>query len=117
MLAQKLCSKLLFGVLAFASLALASAEAQPSLILKAYLSDGVTLTDTVTLVDTGPLDSDPTLGKVLYNGAVGDNWILTITSALTKPAFGTGPEPKIGCFIYAGSNGGGILTVAFSEVY
>ena len=46
------------------------------------LSDGTT---TIVVMDNGAGDLDPTLGSVVFNGAVGSNFSVNTSAGLTKP--------------------------------
>lgn len=86
-----------------------TASAVPTL----YLSDGVT---SVTVADGGPLDSNPAAGVVTYNGAVGINWTLNVTTGLSKPDLGSARQPWMDMnSVNATSRGAGNLTLKFSD--
>ncbi|MGZ4963511.1 MAG: hypothetical protein ACXWKG_08040 [Limisphaerales bacterium] len=86
-----------------------SANAVPSL----YLSDGVA---SVTIADGSALDSNPAAGVVTYNGAVGINWTLNVTTGLSKPQLGSATNPAMTLSsVNANSRGAGSLTIKFSD--
>jgi hypothetical protein len=81
-----------------------------------YLSDPVTSTQ-VVILDQSALDSNPTLGVIEYDGAVGPNWALNVTSGATKPDSGTATDPYMDVTsVDASSPGGGTLIIEFSDV-
>lgn len=80
-----------------------------------YLSDGVV---SVTVADGSPLDSNPAPGVVTYNGALGMNWTMNITTGLSKPDLGSATQPWMHLnSVNASSKGAGNLTVMFSDNY
>ena len=86
-----------------------SASAVPTL----YLSDGVT---SVTIADGSALDSNDAVGVVTYNGAVGINWTLNVTTGLSKPQIGSATNPEMTLnSVNANSKGAGFLTIKFSD--
>jgi hypothetical protein len=88
------------------------AEAQTATL---RLTDTVSAT-VVTVADQSALDSDPTPGIVLYNGAVGANWVLNVSTGMTKPYAGSASDPSLSLnSIDATSLGAGSLIVEFSE--
>jgi hypothetical protein len=91
------------------SVMMSNASASPTL----YLSDGVVA---VTIVDGGPYDSSPQAGVVTYNGAVGANWTLNVTTGLSKPTIGTVTQPRMDLnSVNATSRGAGTMTIMFSD--
>jgi len=86
-----------------------SASAVPTL----YLSDGVS---SVTVADGSAFDSNPLVGVVSYNGAVGINWTLNVTTGLSKPVLGSATQPWMDMSsVNASSKGAGNLTIKFSD--
>jgi hypothetical protein len=80
-----------------------------------YLSDG-TVGGTVTIVDGGPLDSSPDAGVVTYNGSVGANWTLNVTTGMSKPLLGSARQPWMDLnSVNATSKGAGTMTIKFSD--
>lgn len=55
---------------------------------KLMLSDGVT---TVTITDGGAGDINPAVGAITFLGAVGTNWVVNVTTGLSKPVLPTSP--------------------------
>jgi hypothetical protein len=47
--------------------------------------------------DQSPLDSNPLVGAVTYNGPYGlfNNWLINVTTGLTYPVFGTPASPEL----------------------
>jgi len=60
--------------------------------LQLRLSDG-TPAGTVLVADGDPADSNPELGAVLYNGPVGANWTVNVSSGVSKPVVGNALVP------------------------
>lgn len=93
------------GVIALAN----NATAVPTL----YLSDGTT---SVIIADGGPLDSSPQAGVVTYNGSVGGNWTLNVTTGISKPILGSPTQPWMDLnSVNATSKGAGTMTIMFSD--
>lgn len=84
------------------------ASAVPTLTL----SDGTT---TVTVVDNGAGDLDPTVGQVLFSGMVGIFNTNQIEAGFTKPALGSASAPAIDLLYSASTTRAGTLTASFSE--
>ncbi len=105
---MKLSVKIL-GVTAGVLGLVGSASAVPTL----YLSDGVT---SVTIADGSALDSNSAVGVVGYNGAVGINWTMNVTTGLSKPDLGSATQPWMSLgSVNANSKGAGSLTIKFSD--
>src|SRR6478672_6918682 len=107
---MKLIKPLIAGLTAIvvaSGLAL-SAHATPTLTL----SDGTT---TIVVMDNGVGDLDPTLGSVVFNGAVGSNFNVNTSAGLTKPADGSASAPAIDLNSLNHALGAGTLTITFSE--
>ena len=86
-----------------------NATAVPTL----YLSDGVT---SVTIADGSILDSSPQVGVVTYNGGVGLNWTLNVTTGISKPILGSPKQPWMDLnSVNATSKGAGTMTIMFSD--
>jgi hypothetical protein len=105
---MKNSTKLLTLALAVSAVAF-SANAIPTLTL----NDGVN--PPVTVVDGGFGDLNAVSGAVTWSGSIG-NWILNVTTGVTKPAIGSaaGPEMDLAS-VNATSVGGGTLKMYFSE--
>jgi hypothetical protein len=88
--------------------ALPPAEAAPTL----RLSDGTT---TVTVVDNGPGDLVAIPGYVVYMGPVGPNWVVNVSTGITKPIQGSATQPYMDLNTKNQSTGAGTLTVEFSD--
>jgi hypothetical protein len=84
-----------------------SAYAVPTLTL----FDGTT---TVTILDNGSGDSNPTLGVVTFIGAIGV-WDINIDSGFTKPAIGSPTNPHMDLSFSAHSSTAGSLTLTFTD--
>ena len=107
---MKLIKPLIAGLTAIvvaSGLAL-SAHATPTLTL----SDGTT---TIVVTDNGAGDLDPTLGSVVFNGAVGSNFNVNTSAGLTKPVDGSASAPAIDLNSLNHALGAGTLTITFSE--
>jgi hypothetical protein len=87
----------------------ANATAVPTL----YLSDGV---NSVTVVDGGAGDSNPLAGVVTFNGSIGLNWTLNVTTGISKPMLGSQTQPWMDLnSVNATSKGAGSLTIKLSD--
>jgi len=107
---MKLIKPLIAGLIAIvvaSGLAL-SAQATPTLTL----SDGTT---TIMVMDNGIGDVDPTLGSVVFVGAVGSNFNINASAGLTKPGDGSASAPAIDLSSLNHALGAGTLTITFSE--
>ena len=76
------------------------------------LYDGVN--PLITVVDNGPGDMFGATGAILVATNVGV-WNLTISSAITKPLFGTATDPVMDLGITASSSAAGSLRFVFSD--
>ena len=79
------------------------------------LYDGTT---TITVVDGGVGDSNPTVGAVTYNGSIGV-WTVNVSTGITNPVT-TGPYPHMDLNSTDAtnsvvSNGAGTLTIKWSD--
>jgi len=103
-------SKIIVASLAVLSCAclVQSVNAIPTLTL----SDGTT---TIMVTDNGAGDLDPTLGSVVFNGAVGSNFNINTSAGLTKPGDGSASAPAIDLSSLNHALGAGTLTITFSE--
>jgi hypothetical protein len=91
-----------------ASLAI-NATAVPTL----YLSDGV---NTVMVVDGGVGDSSTQAGVVTFNGSIGVNWTLNVTTGVSKPMLGSPTQPWMDLnSVNATSRGAGTLTIMLCD--
>lgn len=102
------------------SLILTAASAKPAHALPLgtatiSLMDSAT-SSVVVVVDEGPLDSySGTYGVVTYVGPVG-NWMLNVTTGLTKPVIGGGTDPHMDLnSVDANSSKSATLWLMFSE--
>lgn len=93
------------GVLAASSLA-ASATVQ------LRLSDGI---NTIVVADQGPDDLDPAVGVVVYQGPVGSTWVLTLSTAVSKPVIGSAGVPQMDLNCLNISSGAGTLSVELTD--
>ena len=100
------------GFAAVLSLVLASsAHALPQLML----SDGVT---TITIMDGDANDSSGAAGDgvIIYNGAVGTNWTVNVTTGSTKPLIGDAVHAHMDLnSVNVTSGGAGTLTIKFTD--
>ena len=85
-----------------------SVNAVPTLTL----SDGTT---TIVVTDGSALDSSTLAGAVTFNGALGTNFILNVSTGLTKPLTGSASAPSIDLNSVDFATGAGTLTISFSE--
>jgi hypothetical protein len=86
-----------------------SASATPTLIL----NDGVN--PAVVVTDNGVGDLNPLPGAVTWSGSLG-NWLLNVTTGVTKPAVGSASSPEMDlASVNASSLGGGNLQITFAE--
>ena len=76
------------------------------------LSDGTT---TIVVTDGSALDSSTLAGAVTFNGALGTNFILNVSTGLTKPLTGSASAPSIDLNSVDFATGAGTLTISFSE--
>ncbi len=76
------------------------------------LSDGTT---TIVVTDGSALDSNTLAGAVTFNGALGTNFILNVSTGLTKPLTGSASAPSIDLNSVDFATGAGTLTISFSE--
>jgi len=75
------------------------------------LSDGST---SLVVTDNAVGDSLASVGGVLYTGALGANWNVTV-SGLSKPIVGSAASPVMSLSISATSSGAGTLTIRWSD--
>jgi hypothetical protein len=86
-----------------------NATAVPTL----YLSDGVNI---VIVADGGPMDSSTQAGVVTYNGSIGGNWTLNVTTGISKPMLGSATQPWMDLnSVNATSVGAGTITIMLSD--
>jgi hypothetical protein len=103
-------NKLFFLVAILLVLINFSGEAVAIPMLK--LDDGIT---SITIEDGGAGDQLATPGVVSYIGSVG-NFILNVTTGVTKPVIGSVTDPKLDLnSINIASGSGGTLTISFTE--
>jgi hypothetical protein len=76
------------------------------------LSDGTT---TIVVTDGSAMDSSPLAGAVLFNGAVGSNFFLNVSTGVTKPLSGSASAPSMDLNSVNLATGAGTLTITFSE--
>jgi len=67
------------------------------------------------VMDNGIGDVDPTLGSVVFVGAVGSNFNINASAGLTKPGDGSASAPAIDLSSLNHALGAGTLTITFSE--
>jgi hypothetical protein len=70
---------------------------------------------TITVEDGDSLDGSALVGVVVYNGPVGSNWNITVTTGITYPMEGTNFSPYIDVAGLAHSNGAGSITIKFES--
>jgi hypothetical protein len=80
-----------------------------------YLSDGQL--HTVTISDNGAYDINPLEGVITYSGNLGGgNWIVNVTTGITKPILGSISLPKMDLnSVNVSSKSSGNLTIRFSD--
>jgi len=77
------------------------------------LSDG---SNSVTIQDNSTNDSSGLAGVVVYNGAVGTNFIVNVTTGLTKPIIGSSTYPELDLnSVNVSSSGQGTLTISWTD--
>lgn len=77
------------------------------------LSDGV---NTVTVIDNQTGDQSLLVGVVTFNAAVG-NWIVNVTTGITKPVLGSAALPEMDLnSVNVTSPGAGMLTIEFTDI-
>jgi hypothetical protein len=100
--------KVVLSVLAVASFAnWANASGELSIY------DGVN--PLITVFDNGAGDQSPATGAIFVQTNVGV-WFLSISSAVTKPIFGSATDPVMSVFVQANSLSAGSLTFTFSDL-
>ncbi len=99
----------LVGVLGLATLAFSTPA---SAVAKLMLDDGGT---TVTIVDNGVGDISPILGVVSFNGSVGTNWVVNVTTGISAPIIGDPPPNMDLNSVNVSSSGAGTLTIKFTD--
>jgi hypothetical protein len=88
------------------------AHALPQLML----SDGTT---TITIMDGGANDASGAAGDgvIIYNGGVGANWTINVTTGITKPVLGGATVPHMDLnSVNVSTAGAGMLTIKFTDV-
>ena len=91
-------------------LLLAAGQAWAAPILT--LSDGI---NTLTVIDGGANDASGVAGAVTFIGSIG-NFFLNVTTGVSKPLLGSAAWPNMDLSdISVSSNGGGTLTITFSD--
>jgi hypothetical protein len=99
------------AVLGLAMFAVASRPAYGVPMLT--LTSGATV---VTITDGGAGDSNGIAGVITYIGAVGANWVLNVTTGMSKPFSGTVAAPKMDLnTVNTTSVGAGTLTIEFTD--
>jgi hypothetical protein len=93
------------GVLAAGSLAV-------SATVQVRLSDGI---NTVVIADQDVEDLDPTIGVVLYQGPVGPAWVITLSTATSKPVIGSSAAPQMDLTGLNISAGVGTLSIEMTD--
>lgn len=88
-----------------------SVPAQATLSLK--LDDGIG--DSVTILDNGPGDADPTVGSIAYSGFVGFNWFLSVAGGTSKPVSGSAAAPDLTLSTLDFSFDAGTLDIQLSD--
>lgn len=80
---------------------------------KLELSSGAT---TVTITDGGAGDSSATAGVIAFNGSVGANFSINITTGISKPVLGSAFEAKMDLnSVNVSSLGAGTLTIRLTD--
>lgn len=104
-----------FAKAAVVGLALCAVHYEASAAVQLRLSDG-TVAGTIVITDQDSNDQNPTVGAVSYNGAVGANWILNVSTGITKPVLGNALIPLLDLnTLNFSSQNEGTLTVELSE--
>lgn len=47
------------------------------------------------VADNSPQDSNPSVGAITYNGPIGTNWIVNVTTGISKPVLGSADAPQL----------------------
>jgi hypothetical protein len=77
------------------------------------LSDGIF---SVLAIDNVQNDTNPLLGVIGFNGGIGPNWLVDVTTGLTKPAQGSAANPSMDLNSVNLSTGAANLQIKFSDV-
>src|SRR4051812_32429712 len=95
------------GVVAAAAAFCSSARAIPGLMIY----DG---TNTIIVTDNGPGDLSPAIGRIAWNGSIG-NWTMSTEVGTTFPVLGSLTNPQMDLAYDSVSNSaGGTITFTFS---
>ncbi len=79
------------------------------------VSDG-TPGGTLVVTDQDPNDTNPLIGVVAYFGAVGANWLTSLSTGASKPTLGSAAAPHLDLNTFdVSSVAGGILTVELTD--
>jgi len=77
------------------------------------LSDG---SNSVTITDNGAGDTNDLVGVVGYNGALSSNWIVNVTTGITKPILGSMTTPVMHLdSVDVATSGAGSLIITFGD--
>ncbi len=93
-----------------------SVMATPTLKLTEVGGGGAVVIIDDQSVIPGAVDNSPALGSIAWNGAVGANWTLNFTAALSKPASGSAVLPKMDLTSQNTSMGAGTIDIMFSDI-
>jgi hypothetical protein len=102
------------GTLILAGTLLAGGYSDAFATLQLRLSDG-TVPGTVLLVDNDSNDSRAEVGIISYVGPVGANWIVNVTTGLSKPVLGSALVPIMDLGTLNLSQGAGTLTIELTD--
>jgi len=82
-------------------------------VLQLTLTDD--LSNTVTITDNGPGDTDSTVGSISFVGVVGPNWYINVTGGESKPVLGSASAPELDIATMNESYGAGTLDIQLSD--
>jgi hypothetical protein len=84
--------------------------------LSLFDPDPSDLNPLVVVADGDPLDSNPVVGAVTFNGSIG-KWTVNVTTGVTYPAYGTKGSPKLDLnSVNVSSNGAATLFLGVSAL-
>src|SRR5262245_33320809 len=70
----------------------------------------------VVITDNGANDSAPAIGQITFNGSIGTNFTVNVTTGLSKPIIGTGTAGQIDLnSVNVASTGPGVLRITLED--
>jgi len=108
------------GLLVLLSLAITSrAHGLAIMMLDDTLGNTITIDNNGVIVTTGTVTTNmsntATSGKITWDGTVGTNWIVNVTTGLTKPLSGTATDVHMDLNSVNRSSGAGTLIIKWSD--